>query len=121
MLWFDGFGPDPQRRTVGDAGRQDRPLPEIGRQSHAAELLHGFLDAVESTQSATTAKDLMRRPITCDIDLPLRDAIDLIIRNEVHRVVVTDSSTADAAPAGILSTSDVIREMAQEGSVWEVG
>jgi CBS domain-containing protein len=74
-----------------------------------------------STPPATKAKDLMSRPITCDIDLPLRDAIDLILCNEVHHLVVTDSSTGDAAPVGILSTSDVIREMAQEGSVWQVG
>ena len=78
-----------------------------------------LLALYESPQSATTAKDLMRAPITCDIDLSIRDAVDLIITEEVHRVVVTDPSSGDAAPVGILSTSDVIREMTQEGSVWQ--
>jgi CBS domain-containing protein len=101
--------------------RRSRSIVVIDKAGQAVGVITGndLLTLYESTQ-ATTAKDLMRRPITCDIDLPLRDAIDLIISNEVHRVVVTDSSTADAAPAGILSTSDVIREMAQEGSVWQV-
>ena len=103
--------------------RRSRSIVVIDTAGQAVGVITGndLLTLYESTQPATTAKDLMRRPITCDIDLPLRDAIDLIIDNEVHRVVVTDSSTADAAPAGILSTSDIIREMAQEGSVWQLG
>jgi CBS domain-containing protein len=103
--------------------RRSRSIVVIDKVGQAVGVITGndLLTLYESAQRTTTVKDLMRRPITCDIDLPLRDAIDLIIRNEVHRVVVTDSSAADAAPAGIFSTSDVIREMAQEGSVWQVG
>ena len=103
--------------------RRSRSIVVVDNEGQAVGVITGndLLTLYESTQPATKAKDLMRRPITCDIDLPLRDAIDLIISKEVHRVVMTDSSTADAAPAGILSTSDVIREMAQEGSVWQAG
>jgi CBS domain-containing protein len=103
--------------------RRSRSIVVIDQAGRAVGVITGndLLTLYESTQPAATAKDLMRRPITCDIDLPLGKAIDIIIRNEVHRVVVTDSSTGEAAPAGILSTSDVIREMAQEGSVWQVG
>jgi CBS domain-containing protein len=103
--------------------RRSRSIVVIDQAGRAVGVITGndLLTLYESTQPAATAKDLMRRPITCDIDLPLGKAIDIIIRNEVHRVVATDSSTGDAAPAGILSTSDVIREMAQEGSVWQVG
>jgi CBS-domain-containing membrane protein len=102
--------------------RRSRSIVVVDEAGEAAGVITGsdLLTLYESTQSATTARDLMRRPITCDIDLPLRDAIDLIIRKEVHRVVITDSSTGDAMPAGLLSTSDVIREIAQEGSVWQV-
>lgn len=103
--------------------RRSRSIVVINESGQAVGVITGndLLTLYESPQPATTAKDLMRQPITCDIDLPLRDAIDLIIRNEVHRVVVTDSATGDAAPAGILSTSDVIREMAHESSVWQMG
>lgn len=103
--------------------RRSRSIVVTDTAGHAVGVITGndLLTLYESTQAAITAKDLMQRPITCDIDLPLRDAIELILSNEVHRVVVTDSSTGHAAPAGILSTSDVIREMAQDGSVWQTG
>jgi CBS domain-containing protein len=100
-----------------------RSIIVIDEAGQAVGVITGndLLSLYESTQPATTANDLMNHPITCDIDLPLQDAIDLILCNEIHRVVVTDSSAGDAAPVGVLSTSDVIREMAQEGSVWQVG
>ena len=78
-----------------------------------------LLSLYDSSDADAVVADLMRSPITCDVDLPLREAIGVIICNEVHRVVVTDSSMADLAPIGVLSTSDVIQEMAQEGSVWQ--
>lgn len=103
--------------------RRSRSIVVVDEAGQAVGVITGndLLTLYESTPPATMARDVMQRPITCDIDLPLRDAIDLIIRHEVHRVVVTDSSTADAVPAGVLSTSDVIQEMAQEGSVWQAG
>jgi len=103
--------------------RRSRAIVVIDAAGRAVGVITGndLLALYESAPPATAAKDVMRPPITCDIDLPLRSAIDLIIRHEVHRVVVTDSSLAEAAPAGILSTSDVVREMAQEGSVWQMG
>ncbi len=41
-----------------------------------------------------------------------------MIRHEVHRLVVTDPSRPDGVPIGIVSTSDIVAEMADERSVW---
>jgi CBS domain-containing protein len=102
--------------------RRSRSIVVIDDTGQAVGVITGndLLTLYESTPATTPAKDVMRPPITCDIDLPLQSALDLIIRHEVHRVVVTDGSAADPRPAGILSTSDVIREMAQAGSVWQL-
>lgn len=99
---------------------RSRSIVVVDEMGRAVGVVTGndLLSLYDSGEPTATVADLMRQPITCDIDLPLRDAVDVIIRNEVHRVVVTDSSVADAAPVGVLSTSDVIQEMAQEGSVW---
>jgi CBS domain-containing protein len=67
-----------------------------------------------------TAAELLRKPlITADPDLALTDAADLMITHEVHRLVVVDPSAANGTPIGIVSTSDIVAEMAQEHSVWQ--
>lgn len=103
--------------------RRSRSVVVVDTAGRAVGVLTGndLLSLYETDTSATTVSELMHPPITCDIDLPLREAIDLMIRREVHRVVVTDTSTADGAPVGMLSTSDVIAEMAREGSIWQRG
>jgi CBS domain-containing protein len=58
----------------------------------------------------------MTPPITCAPELALSDAADLILRHEVHRLIVIDDA---GAPLGILSTADIVAEMAQAGSVWQ--
>ena len=67
-----------------------------------------------------TAAELLRKPlVTADPDLALTDAADLMITHEVHRLVVVDPSSANGAPIGIVSTSDIVAEMAHEQSVWQ--
>jgi CBS domain-containing protein len=101
--------------------RRSRSVVVVDRAGRAVGVLTGndLLSLYDSGDANAAVADLMRSPITCDVDLPLREAIDVIIRNEVHRVIVSDSSLAESAPVGVLSTSDVIQEMAQEGSVWQ--
>ncbi len=101
--------------------RRSRSIVVVGASGQAVGVITGndLLTLYNLTEPAATVSDLMRQPIVCDVDLPVRDAIDVIISNEVHRVVVTDSSVGHDAAVGILSTSDVVGEMAQEGSVWQ--
>jgi CBS domain-containing protein len=74
-------------------------------------LYHGRADATVSTLMTTPV-------ITCDPDLTLTAAAELMIDREVHRLVVVEAGGTGAAPIGVISTADIVAEMAQEGSVW---
>ena len=59
-----------------------------------------------------TVRHLMTQPaLSVDQDASLDDAVALLERHGVHRLVVVD---ADGAPVGVLSTSDLIRNIAEE-------
>ncbi|HMJ79883.1 MAG TPA: CBS domain-containing protein [Candidatus Dormibacteraeota bacterium] len=59
-----------------------------------------------------TVRHLMTQPaLSVSQDAPLDDAVALLERHGVHRLVVVD---ADGAPVGVLSTSDLIRNIAEE-------
>jgi len=60
-----------------------------------------------------------RKIITIDINASLQEAADLMIQNHRHRVVVIDSSDPDSFPLGILSSFDIVAEMARSGSIWQ--
>ncbi|OHB63209.1 MAG: hypothetical protein A2Y76_15410 [Planctomycetes bacterium RBG_13_60_9] len=49
----------------------------------------------------------------------LREAADLMIRKHHHRVVVVDDKNPEAFPLGIVSSFDIVAEMARPGSVWQ--
>lgn len=48
----------------------------------------------------------------------LREAADKMIDHHHHRLLVVDPAEPDAMPLGIISTYDIVAEMAQPGSVW---
>ena len=48
----------------------------------------------------------------------LREAADLLLEHEIHRLVVVDPDAPDAVPLGIVATTDIVAEMAEPGSVW---
>jgi len=60
-----------------------------------------------------------RSMLTIDINSSLQQAADLMIQNHRHRVVVIDSSDPDSFPLGILSSFDIVAEMARPGSIWQ--
>jgi CBS domain-containing protein len=65
-----------------------------------------------------TVDQVMHAPLTIDPAAPLRQAVDLMIKHRVHRLVVADPGNPDALPLGVISTSDLFAEMARPGSVW---
>jgi CBS domain-containing protein len=101
--------------------RRSRSIVAVDGDGRAVGVITGndLLTLYESGAAEATVADLMTPPVTCDAGLPLPDAADLIIRHEVHRLVVTDSARPDGGPIGILSTSDIVAEMAHERSVWQ--
>src|SRR5512140_923243 len=66
-----------------------------------------------------TVADVMHKTLTVDMHASLRDAADLMIRNHHHRVVVVDESDPEAFPLGMVSSFDIVAEMARAGSVWQ--
>ena len=64
-------------------------------------------------------RDVMHPVLTIDIQASLHDAAELMIENHHHRLVVTDRENPDAFPLGIISTFDIVAEMARADSVWQ--
>lgn len=50
-------------------------------------------------------------------DASLREAADRMLEHEVHRLVVLEDGAS--SPIGIVSTADIVVEMARPGSKWE--
>ena len=82
-------------------------------------MLTGYdlMGLYETGMHEETAADLMHPPLTIHPGASLREAADLMITREVHRLVVIDESET-GTPIGIISTSDIVVEMAQPGSSW---
>jgi CBS domain-containing protein len=102
--------------------RNSRSVVVVDDEGRAIGVITGadLLSLYDPEEEVGTAADLVRRSlITADPDLALTDAADLMIRHEVHRLVVVDPSAANGAPIGMVSTSDIVAEMAQERSVWQ--
>jgi CBS domain-containing protein len=49
----------------------------------------------------------------------LREAINMMIQHHLHRLLVVNPDQPDSMPLGLISTSDIIAEMAEPGSVWQ--
>jgi CBS domain-containing protein len=64
-------------------------------------------------------RDVMHSALTIDITASLREAADMMIQNHHHRLVVTDKNNPDAFPLGVISTFDIVAEMAKPDSVWQ--
>ncbi|HET7012125.1 MAG TPA: CBS domain-containing protein [Anaerolineales bacterium] len=66
-----------------------------------------------------TAADVMHPALTIRPDASLREASNLMIENHYHRLVVVDPARPEAVPLGILSSYDIVNEMARPDSVWQ--
>ena len=66
-----------------------------------------------------TVSDLMQPSLTIDINASLREAADKMIQNHHHRLVVIDKEDPEAFPLGIISSVDIVAEMASPNSVWQ--
>ena len=60
-----------------------------------------------------------RSLLSIDINASLQEAADLMIQNHRHRVVVIDSDDPDGFPLGVISSFDIVAEMARPGSIWQ--
>jgi CBS domain-containing protein len=73
----------------------------------------------EEASSDATVSDVMHPPLTIHMTASLREAAQRMIENHHHRLIVVDPDEPEAVPLGIISSYDIIAEMAQPGSVWQ--
>ena len=94
---------DPKGKPVGVVSEKDLiPLIQNG-----------------GVEDSLTVVDIMHEMLTVDVHASLREAADLMIQNHHHRVVVVDQNDPEAFPLGIVSSFDIVAEMAKQGSVWQ--
>jgi CBS domain-containing protein len=63
--------------------------------------------------------EVMHPALTIEMTSSLRDAANKMIEHHHHRLVVIDPDQPDAVPLGIISSFDIVAEMARPGSVWQ--
>lgn len=100
--------------------RRSRSVVVVDAAGRAVGIVTNFdlLSLYETDRREAPVSELMRTPlITADPELSLSEAANLMIREEVHRLVIVDPG--GGAPVGIVSTSDVVAAMVQESSVWQ--
>jgi CBS domain-containing protein len=66
-----------------------------------------------------TVSDVMHPALTIHINESLQAAANQMIENHHHRLLVVDPEEPDSMPLGIISSFDIVAEMARPGSVWQ--
>jgi CBS domain-containing protein len=63
--------------------------------------------------------EVMHPALTIPITASLQEAAQKMIENHHHRLVVVDEADPDTVPLGIISSFDIVAEMARPDSVWQ--
>jgi CBS domain-containing protein len=50
----------------------------------------------------------------------LTEAVDLMLTKEIHRLIVLEPDLPEGPPLGLISTTDIVVEMASPGSAWRL-
>jgi len=74
---------------------------------------------VNGINAKLNVSDIMHPALTIDIYAPLQEAADLMIQSHNHRLVVIDHEDPQAFPLGIISSFDIVAEMAKPDSIWQ--
>jgi CBS domain-containing protein len=100
--------------------RRSRSLVVVSAHGRPLGVVTGadLLPLVGSGSAEVAVAELMNEPLTIAPGATLREAADEMLRRQVHRLVVVDPAEPDAMPLGIVSTADVVAEMAAPGSAW---
>jgi CBS domain-containing protein len=68
----------------------------------------------ERDWESMVAEDVMTSDVvTVVADIPVLAAVELMVDKQIHRVVITQGGLAPRRPVGVLSMTDVVREMAR--------
>jgi CBS domain-containing protein len=112
----------------------ETPMPEVARQMNANDVsalavvnaegnLVGVISrtdlvvlrAHEEFWHGLRAEHVMHQDVMCVTpDTPLNEALNMLIVRRIHRLFVVDECGEHAKPIGVLSMTDIVRDMAKE-------
>lgn len=107
-------------RTMTQAGW--RSVVVVDAQGKPEGVVSGkdFMPFVENDSGKDkTVSDIMHPALTIHMQASLRAAADLMIQKHHHRLIVIDADHPDAFPLGIISSFDIVEEMARPDSIWQ--
>ena len=128
----------PERQTVGDVmsrglvvcradtpisaaaramtERRSRSLVVVDRHGQPLGVVTGFdlLPFIIEGQGEAMVEALMHPPITIGPTATLREAADLMLAQRIHRLVVVDPAHPEGMPLGLISTADIVGEIAKD-------
>ena len=74
----------------------------------------------EQIPESVLVTEVMHAPLMIDMDASLQEAAQMMIDNHHHRILVVDPRHEHALPMGVISSFDIVSEMAKPGSVWQI-
>ena len=73
---------------------------------------------VQGGWSDLVAEDIMTPGVVTVVpDIPVTAAAQLMLDKNIHRLLIVQGGLVPDRPVGVLSMSDIVREMAQEGKL----
>jgi len=72
--------------------------------------------------SQHVAQEVMSsQAVSIESDKPARDAADLMLQHGVHRLLVIETQEGRRRPVGIISTTDLVKDMRGSRWIWYMG
>lgn len=107
-------------RTITQAGWRSVLVVDAKGKPLGVVSGRGLLPFIQNGIDETmTVSDVMHPALTIDINASLREAADKMIQNHYHRLVVVDDKNPEAFPLGIISSFDIVAQMARPDSIWQ--
>ncbi|HEX9117115.1 MAG TPA: CBS domain-containing protein, partial [Anaerolineae bacterium] len=100
-------------RSVVVVDPKGKPIGVVSERDLIPLIKNGSID------ESLTVVDVMHTMLAVDLHASLREAAALMIEHHHHRVLVVDRSDPDSFPLGIVSSFDIVAEMAKPGSIWQ--
>jgi CBS domain-containing protein len=101
--------------------RRSRSVVVVTHSGRPLGLVTGvdLLPYIESGSVEQPVSTVMRSAITIQPQATLAEAAALMVRHHIHRLLVIDPNRPEGMPLGLISTSDIVAEMAAPGSAWQ--
>ncbi len=99
--------------------RRSRSVVVVDARGAPQGVVTGWDLIAADPNQAATARDVMHPPIAVAASASLQAAAELMLKHHIHRLVVVDPDDPQAMPLGLITTSDIVAQMAGPGSVWQ--